>query len=317
MTLERTRPAQSVELGCAKDDCASYVVITPTRDEERTLETTIRSMAGQSRLPLRWVIVDDGSTDGTAAILDRARNLHPWIDVIRRADRGFRALGGGVVDAFNMGLDRVRDLSWDFVVKLDADLSFDSSYFANLLTRFRDNPRLGIASGKTFLLSGGKKIIEYCHDEHVRGPAKMYRRVVFESIGGLEPVRGWDMIDETRAQMLGWETRSFIQEELIHLRPIDGRQSDVVKSRYEMGKLYWHLGYHWAYQLARSVRSAILDYPWLIGGSALLAGYLSAAIRREPQYDPEYVAFVRRKQKGRFSIAHFASFLSAVVRRRT
>jgi len=165
--------------------------------------------------------------------------------------------------------------------------------------------------GKTFLVRDGRKSIEYCHDEHVRGPAKMYRRDVFEAIGGLEPVRGWDMIDETRAQMLGFETRSFVEEEIIHLRPIDARQANVLKSRYEMGKLYWYLGYHWAYHGVRSLRSALQDFPLGIGGAALLAGYWVAALRRAPRYDADYVAFVQKKQRERISFAHLVSFLRA------
>ena len=291
------------------------MVVTPARDEEKSIEATIRSMVAQRVRPERWVIVDDGSTDRTAEIVARAASEHGWIELVRRADRGHRALGGGVVEAFNVGFERLRDVPWDYVVKLDADLEFAPSYFENLLTRFAQNPRLGIASGKTFLVSDGKKRVEYCHDEHTRGAAKMYKRAVFEAIGGLPAARGWDMIDETKAQMLGWQTRSFIEEELLHFRPMDARQSNVLKSRYALGKLYWFLGYHWAYQLARSVRSALQDFPLGIGGAALLAGYVAAALRRAPRYDAEYVRFVQRKQLERFRLSHFMSFARATLGR--
>ncbi len=293
----------------------SFVVITPTRDEERTIDRTIRSMLAQTARPLRWVIVNDGSTDRTAELVEKHLPDNPWIELVTRADRGHRALGGGVVEAFTVGLARVRELDWDYVVKLDADLEFEASYFANLLRRFAANPRLGMASGKTFLIQNGVKSIEYCHDEHVRGPAKMYTREVFEAIGGLEAVRGWDMIDETKAQMLGFETRSFVDEEILHLRPIDARQTNVLRSRYEMGKLYWFLGYHWAYHFVRCLRSAVQDFPLGIGGAALFAGYLVAALGRRPRYDAAYVAFVQRKQLARFSLAHLRSFLRATSAR--
>ncbi len=292
----------------------SYVVITPTRDEERTLEATIRSMLSQRVRPLRWVIVNDGSTDGTAEIIDRHLPGNDWIEVVTRANRGHRALGGGVVEAFDCGLERVQDLDWSYVVKLDADLEFGADYFENMLRRFEENPKLGMASGKTFLRKNGSMVIEYCHDEHVRGPAKMYSRQVFEAIGGLEAVRGWDMIDETKAQMLGWETRSFIEEEIIHLRPIDARQPHVFRSRYEMGRLYWFLGYHWAYHLVRSLRSAAQDYPIVIGGAMLFGGYLMAALSGAERYDREYVRFVQKKQLGRFRLAHLKSFFQASAR---
>ncbi len=291
-----------------------FVVITPTRDEERTLEATIRSMLAQSARPLRWVVVNDGSTDRSAEIVEKYLPDNAWIELLTRQDRGHRALGAGVIEAFNCGLDRVQDLDWDYVVKLDADLEFNADYFENMLRRFAENPRLGMASGKTFLLRNGRKSLEYCHDEHVRGPAKMYRRAVFEAIGGLEAVRGWDMIDETKAQMLGFQTRSFVEEEIIHLRPIDARQARVVRSRYEMGKLYWFLGYHWAYHFVRCLRSAVQDYPIGIGGAALFAGYLAAVVAGGERYDDAYVAFVRRKQLERFSVGHLVSFLRAIGR---
>lgn len=286
-----------------------YVVVTPARDEEETLPHTIESMRHQRVLPVRWIIVDDGSTDGTLEIARQAERELDWLEVLSRGDRGHRALGGGVVETFDEGLARLADVEWDFVVKLDADLSFAPDYFERLLRRFDENPRLGMASGKTFLMEDGQKKIEWCHDEHVRGPAKMYRAECFEAIDGLVAVRGWDMIDETRAQMLGWETRSFIDIELIHHRPIDARQSHVLASRYRMGELYHFLGYHPLYHLARSVRSALQDFPILVGGVALLFGYVSAALRQRERFDEEYVRFVQQKQMQRFSLKHLTGYL--------
>lgn len=296
---------------------ASYVVITPARDEERTIAKTIESMRAQTVRPLRWVIVNDGSTDATREIVAAQLAANPWIELVDRANRGHRALGGGVVETFDEGFARVRDLAWDFVVKLDADLSFQPGYFEGLLRRFEADPKLGMASGKTFLVENGVKSLEWCPDEHVRGPAKMYRRACFEAIGGLEARRGWDMIDETRAQMRGWTTRSFLEPdvELIHHRPIDARQANVWKSRFEMGELYHFLGYHWLYHLVRCVRSAIQDYPRGKGGLALWLGYLRAALRRTPRIDPAYVAFVHRQQRERMSLRHFAAYWRATRRR--
>ena len=288
-----------------------YVVVTPARDEERTIAHTIESMLRQTVRPLRWVIVNDGSSDGTRAVVESYLPANPWIELVDRRDRGHRALGGGVVEAFAEGFAHVADLPWDYVVKFDADQSFDARYFECLLERFEADPKLGMASGKTFLVENGRKSIEWCHDDHVRGSAKMYRRACFEAIGGLEARRGWDMIDETRAQMLGWTTRSFIEQELIHYRPMDARQSNVLKSRFEMGQLYWFLGYHWLYHAVRCARSAVQDFPVVVGGCALFAGYLWAALRRRPRYDADYVAFVQRSQLGRFNWRHLRAFLRA------
>jgi glycosyltransferase involved in cell wall biosynthesis len=292
-----------------------YVVITPARDEEVTIEGTIRSMLAQTIAPRRWLIVDDGSTDGTREIVRSWLARCAWLELVERSDRGFRALGGGVVEAFEAGLALVRNEAFDFVVKLDADLSFQPDYFESLLRRFDADPALGMASGKTFLLRDGRKTLEWCHDEHVRGPAKMYSRECFEAIGGLRPVRGWDMIDETTAQMRGFATRSFLELELIHHRPIDARQPSVLRSRFEMGRLYHHLGYHWLYHLVRCLRSALQDYPRVVGGVLLWGGYLRAAIGREAKCDADYVAYVRKRQLERFRLSHLSGYLRAVFRR--
>jgi len=285
-----------------------YVVVTPARDEEETLPFTIESMRKQNIQPTRWIIVDDGSTDRTLEIAREAEAEIPWLEVVTRKNRGHRALGGGVVDTFDEGFEALNGIEWDFVVKLDADLSFEQDYFERLIVLFDEQPRLGMASGKTYLMTDGEKSIEWCHDEHVRGPAKMYRRECYEEIGGLVAVRGWDMIDETRAQMGGWTTRSYTEIELIHHRPIDGRQSNVLQSRYDMGKLYHFLGYHPLYHLARSVRSAVQDFPILVGGIALLAGYIVAWASGRERYDEAYCQFVGKKQMERFSLSHLAQY---------
>jgi glycosyltransferase involved in cell wall biosynthesis len=292
-----------------------YVVISPVRDEERTIEATIDSMLAQTIPPRRWILVDDGSRDRTREIAERRLGGCGFASLLAREDRGFRSLGPGVVEAFNAGLERLRGVAFDFVVKLDGDLSFASDYFERLLGRFDANPKLGMASGKTFLLRRGRKVLEWCHDDHVRGPAKMYSRECFEAIGGLRPVRGWDMIDETLAQMRGFETRSFLDLELVHHRPIDARQANVLRSRFEMGRVYHHLGYHWLYHLARCLRSSLQDYPRGVGGVLLLAGYASAALAREQKIDPDYVAFVRARQLARFRLGHLKAYLRALARR--
>lgn len=292
-----------------------YVVVTPARDEEATIEATIGSMLAQTIPPQRWIVVDDGSSDRTREIVERFLSRCAWLELSSRPDRGFRALGAGVVEAFSAGLERAKGAEWDFIVKLDADLSFPPDYFERLLRRFDADPRLGMASGKTFLLRGGRKTLEWCHDDHVRGPAKMYSRACFEAIGGLRPVRGWDMIDETTAQMRGFATRSFLDLELLHHRPIDARQERVLRSRFEMGRLYHYLGYHWLYHLARCARSSLQDYPRVIGGILLFAGYARSALAGSQRYDADYVAFVQGRQLERFRLSHLKNYLRSVSRR--
>ena len=290
-----------------------YVVVTPARNEEDTIGKTLASMVAQTVRPMQWIIVNDGSTDRTREIVEAYTRKHDWIVLFDRRDRGFRQLGAGVVHAFDEGLAESTVTDWDFVVKLDADLSFQPDYFENLLRRFDADPKLGIASGKTFLPQpDGSLKIEWCHDEHVRGPAKMYARHCWEAIGGLEAVRGWDMIDETHAQMRGFETHSFIEEEILHHRPIDGRQSNVYRSRFDMGRLHYRFGYLWLYNLVRSTRSTLQDYPRVIGGILLFLGWHWAWLRRDERRDEAFIEFVQEKQRARMRFGQLFDYLRSL-----
>ena len=113
-----------------------YVIISPVRDEEANLARTIESMLRQTVQPRDWVIVNDGSTDGNAEIADTYARQHDWIRVFHRENRGFRKAGGGVVDAFNDGYRILRSNDWDFIVKLDGDLSFSPEYFESCFRAF-------------------------------------------------------------------------------------------------------------------------------------------------------------------------------------
>ena len=159
-----------------------YVVITPVRDEEEHLERTIQAVIDQTIRPAEWVIVDDGSTDRTPEIIDRYASQYSWIRGHHRTNRGFRKAGGGVVEAFYEGFERLICHDWNFVVKLDGDLSFEPDYFERILERFRLEPRLGIAGGTLYCVENGEKKIERNPKFHVRGATKVYRRKCWEEI---------------------------------------------------------------------------------------------------------------------------------------
>src|SRR5262249_48977017 len=159
----------------------------PVRNEGQHFDQTIRSMALQAVRPVRWVIVDDGSTDGTGQVVDQAADEHSWIEVVHRPDRGFRKPGGGVIDAFYAGFERIGGIPWDFIVKLDGDLSFAPEYFEKCFARFDAEPNLGIGGGTICQLLDDQPVPEAPHDVrfHVRGATKIYRRACWDAIGGL------------------------------------------------------------------------------------------------------------------------------------
>ena len=275
-----------------------YIVITPVRDEEAYLRFTIESMLAQTVRPSEWVIVNDGSTDGTATIIDEYAAQHTWIRAVHRVNRGFRKAGGGVVEAFNDGFRALTTDDWQFVVKMDGDLTFQPDYFEQCLMNFQSEPRLGIGGGVICYIENGAKRFEPCPEFHVRGATKIYRRDCWEAIGGFWPAPGWDTMDEVKANMLGWSTRSFPDLHLQHHRytgTADGIWAGMVKN----GRANYVCGYHPLFMFVKFF-IRLPRRPYLIGSVALLYGYLSGYLKQIPQVnDLQTISFLRRQQLGR------------------
>ncbi|HYK88576.1 MAG TPA: glycosyltransferase family A protein [Acidobacteriota bacterium] len=276
----------------------NYVVVSPVRDEAAYLRFTIESMISQTVRPQVWIIVNDGSTDGTASIIDEYARQHSWIRPLHRNNRGFRKSGGGVVEAFNDGYSALGILDWDFIVKMDGDLTFAPDYFEKSLDHFHRDRRLGIGGGVICYLENGTKRFEPCPEFHVRGATKIYRRECWDAIGGFWPAPGWDTMDEVKANMLGWSTRSFSELHLQHHRytgAADGIWGGLVKN----GRANYICGYHPLFMLVK-VCSRLSKRPYLIGSVALLYGFVSGYLKKIPQVDDvQTIGFLRRQQLGR------------------
>ena len=257
-----------------------YLLISPCRDEARFLPATLASVARQSVLPAKWVIVDDGSTDSTPSILRDAAARHSYIEIVRREDRGRRRVGAGVIDAFNAGLERVHLDDYDFVGKLDVDLELPERYFERVLARFEAEPRLGNFSGKVYLRdSDGSLRPERMGDENAIGAAKFYRVACFREIGGFVRAVCWDGIDGHVCRMRGWIARSVNEPDLrlVHLRPMGSSQGGIWRGRRRWGAGKWFMGSAWYYVLAVALYR-MAEPPYVIGGLSILVGYLTAAL---------------------------------------
>ena len=264
------------------------------------MRRTLDSVVGQTVLPAKWVIVDDGSTDATPEILAKYAAKHPWIEVVRKPDRGARAVGPGVIEAFYFGLERVRLENYPYLCKLDLDLDLPAGYFEGLMARMEKNPRIGTCSGKPyFRASSGRMISEKCGDEMSVGMTKFYRRECFEAIGGF--VRGvmWDAIDCHKARQLGWIAVSWDDPELRfeHLRPMGSSQKSIHTGRRRHGAGQYFMGSDPLY-FAATAAFRMAHPPYVTGGLAMLQGYFGAWARRERQHDdPELRAFIRAYQR--------------------
>jgi len=277
----------------------NYVLITPARNEEDFIEMTIRSMITQTNLPLKWVIVSDGSTDATDNIVKRYLPAYPWIELVRTPERKERHFAGKVM-AFDAGYERVKDLNYDIIGNLDADLSFEKDYFKFLLSKFVENPKLGVA-GTPFVEDGKHYDFRFASTDHVSGACQLFRKVCFEQIGGYIPIKGGgiDWVAVTTSRMKGWKTQTFIEKTCTHHRKIGTGDSSKLMAAFKYGQKNYYLGGHPLWHLSRSIFQ-MKNKPYIIGGLLLLWGYLWASIKRmERPVSPELMKFYRAEQMQR------------------
>lgn len=260
-------------------------MISPCRDEEQTLERTIACVEAQTLKPTRWIVVDDGSKDRTLEILQNAAKRLPFMRVIHRDDRGFRQLGGGVIDAFNAGLATI-DVDYDYIAKVDVDLEFPPTYLERIMTYFDADPNLAAASGKVFRQEGDRRVEEFMIDEMVAGQFKLYRRHCFEEIGRFVAATMWDGIDFHKARMAGFRTASIYDAdmEITHLRLMGSSDGNVYRGRLRWGRGQWFMGSAFPYILASGLFRA-KEKPYVVGGALIIAGYLMGALQGTPRYD--------------------------------
>jgi glycosyltransferase involved in cell wall biosynthesis len=264
------------------------------------MRRTLESVVAQSVPPALWVVVDDGSTDETPAILESYRARVPYLRIVRRANRGRRSVGPGVIEAFYAGLDTIKLGEFDYVCKLDLDLDLPARYFELLMQRMEANRRIGTSSGKPYFIDprSGNLVPEVCGNEMSIGATKFYRVECFREIGGFVRQVMWDGIDCHRCRMLGWIAESVDDEPLryLHLRPMGSSEKDIWTGRVRTGYGQYFMGTAPIYFLA-SAMFRLLKHPVALGSIAMLWGYGSSAVRRVKRYqDTEFRRFLRRYQ---------------------
>lgn len=257
-----------------------YALISPVKDEAPFVGETLESVRRQSVPPARWIIVDDGSSDRTAAIVEEYASRIPWITLVRTAG-GSRQPGSAVIRAFNYGVQALGDARYDFLVKLDCDLRFAPDYFERLLARFAVDEKLGIVSGVYREMREGKMTVVSMPAYHAAGASKMVRATCFQEIGGFIADRGWDTVDEIRAQVHGWNTGHVEDAVLDHLKP-EGAGIGQLRTNVMHGEIAYRTGGGGILLLAKTVNRIFRGKPPLVAAAALLYGFLRAAIFRKP-----------------------------------
>jgi biofilm PGA synthesis N-glycosyltransferase PgaC len=272
----------------------NYVIISPVRDEEKYLEKTIETVFRQTVRPLRWVVVDDGSRDRTPQILTRYTKEHPWITVLRIERSGTRQLGLTEIRAFSAGYKLIADMPFDYVVKLDCDLELPPDYFERLLSRFDRDEKLGIASG-TYLEFVDEKWVDVTMPEyHAAGASKVVRAECFRQIGGFISHRGWDTVDEIRAQMAGWKSCHFTNITFRHLRS-EGLAAGPLETNRMHGQIYYLTGGDVFFLILKVLHRCWHGRPFLLGGLMMLVGFLCPFLSGKPRaVTDEEAGFYRR-----------------------
>lgn len=276
-----------------------YILITPARNEAGFIEGTIRSVMAQTVRPVKWVIVSDGSTDGTDEIVKRFLPEHPWIELVRmpeRRDRHFSAK----VSCFNAGFEKVRGAAYDVIGNLDADITFDEGYLEFLLQKFAEDQRLGVA-GTPFVEGNQRYDYRFTSLEHVSGACQLFRRECFEGIGGYKPIKGGgiDWVAVTTARMKGWKTRTFTDMVCYHHRPMGTASSGKLRAWYKLGRQDYYLGGHPLWELFRSCLQ-MKNKPYVMGGMLLFLGFAWALLTgTQRKVGADLIAFHQREQMQR------------------
>jgi glycosyltransferase involved in cell wall biosynthesis len=277
----------------------TYAVVTPARNEHENLTRLAASMTAQTLLPIQWVVVDDGSDDGTVELAQELSAQHPWITLSTPEPETDGQLSEGRREgrdllAFRRGADALRTAP-DVVVKVDADTSFDPEYFATLIARFEQQPDLGIAGGSCFEMEDGEWVRKKVAGTHPRGASRAYRWDCFQESSKLEPKMGWDGLDEVQASLLGYRTAIFTDFGFRHHRLTGGRERDRLRANTVLGSASWYMGYRPTYLVARAVYRTRREGPLAL---AMVWGYAAAAARRTPRCpQPGVVDHLREQQR--------------------
>jgi len=276
-----------------------YALVTPVRDECQTIARTIRVVLAQTIRPATWVIVDDGSTDGTDQVILEYTRKHTWISLVSlptRAQRSFAA----VVENTMLGV-RLLPTELDYLGLLDGDVLFQPDYFEELIRRFEENPRLGLAGG--VVIDEGHPRRPPRNRQDVPGAVQFYRRDCFEALDGLCPVPegGWDALACAGARLAGWQTELVTDLYVEHLKPRNVSQGGPLRRKWQMGCRDYAMGYLPMFELLKCL-GRLSAPPLLVGSAAWWLGYCAAAMRRRPRVvAPQLLAQVQREQRDRMT----------------
>ena len=277
-----------------------YALITPAHNERAYIEKTIQSVISQTVLPTKWVIVSDGSTDGTDGIVAKYAAKHGFIQLVR-IDRDPTRNFGSAIRAINTGYEQLEGIKYDFIGNLDADVVLHRDYYESILDRFQANPKLGVAGGIVCDRRWDRFDEKFTAVDSARGPIQMFRRECYEQIGGHNRIGtgGYDTVAEIKARMHGWQVETFPGIRALHLRPTGTAKGSVLWARFRQGKIEYRVRYHPLFEMAKCL-SRVREKPYLFGSLFRLSGYCYSFLwGEEPVVSEDVVRYLRCEQLGK------------------
>lgn len=277
---------------------AHYILITAARNEDAYIEKTIQSVISQSILPKRWIIVSDGSTDRTDEIVANYAASHNFIQ-LEKVDANSERNFASKVKAIKLGYEQVRNIQFDFIGNLDADVTFEPDYYEIILSKFIQNPKLGIAGGTFFDKHGNKFERQFIsRSVNVCGPTQTFRRDCFEEMGGYTPfeIGGEDIFADLQARMHGWEVKSFPDVKVFHHRRTGTERRHILSYRFHQGVMEYSFGSHLVFEVAKCFLR-IFEKPYIVGSFCRISGYSWAYFRGFKRVIPnDAVQYLRHEQ---------------------
>ncbi len=265
-----------------------YIVI-PAHNEADFIGKTLQSLVEQTLLPQKIVVVDDGSEDSTAEVVQALVNKYSFISIVKINSSQVHLPGSKVVKAFYEGYQSI-DNNYDIICKFDADLIFPKNYLEKICNHFSSSSKIGMAGGFCSIFKNGQWVLEnLTHDDHIRGALKAYRKECFMQIGGLKRAMGWDTVDELLAQFHSWQIKTDKTLQVKHLKPT-GKDYNKA-SKYKQGEAFYRMKYGLLITLIASAKLSFLK-----GKFSLFQDYIHGYFRAKKEKQP----FLVNEEEGDF-----------------
>jgi glycosyltransferase involved in cell wall biosynthesis len=277
-----------------------YVLITSAHNEAELIGNTIQSVLDQQIRPAEWIIVDDGSSDNTSEIVKIFLANNHFIKLIYKKPDPERDFSSKV-SAIHLAISKLTCSDYNYIGILDADITFNSSYYASVISKFGNNKKLGIVGGMIYDIVNGKTIPLYLHPNITRGAVQFFKRECFEEIGGILPLKygGEDSAACYSARLKGWEVENFKDLLGYHHRLAGTADRSIFKARIREGFVEYHLGYHPLFEFVKGIRR-FKEQPVITGSLFRFFGFWWANLKREKRLIPkELISFIRKEQVNR------------------